>query len=58
MNQLLRLPLLKYTHTHTHTHTIYIHTYNKEKKILIIKRRQYHPPSLRKRDSYNTPDGV
>ena len=32
MNQLLRLPLLKYTHKHTHTHTKYIYTYNKEKK--------------------------
>ena len=33
MNQLLRLPLLKYTHTHTHTHiqththTLYIYIY-------------------------------
>ena len=33
MNQLLRLPLLKYTHTHTHTRIyIYIYTYVKEKK--------------------------
>ena len=61
MNQLLLLPFLKYTHTKY----IYIYTYNKEnkkekkkKKIIIIKRRQYHPLSLRKKkDSYNTPDG-
>ena len=60
MNQLLRLPLLKYTHKHTHTHThtqnIYIH---------IIKKKNHNnkkkavPPSLprKKRDSYNTPNG-
>ena len=48
MNQLLTLPLLKY-HTHTQTHTKYIYTYNKEKKIIIIKRRQYDPPSPRKK---------
>ena len=57
MNQLLRLPLLKYTrvcaythtHTHTHTHTRThkenIYTYVKEK---IIKRKTV-PPSLPKK---------
>ena len=53
MNQLLRLPLLKYTrvcaytHTHTHarTHKENIYTYVKEK---IIKRKTV-PPSLPKK---------
>ena len=53
MNQLLRLPLLKYTrvcaythtHTHTRTHKENIYTYVKEK---IIKRKTV-PPSLPKK---------
>ena len=31
MNQLLRLPLLKYTHTHTHRHT-HTHTHTQTHK--------------------------
>ena len=43
MNQLLRLPLLKYTHTEKKT--------NKKKSSTIL------PPQEIKKDPYNTPDG-
>ena len=43
MNQLLKLPLLKYTHTH-----IYIYIHILKKKITIIKRKTI-PPSLPKK---------
>ena len=54
MNQLLRLPLLNYTHTEKKF------TYvkgRKTRKIIMIKEKQYHPPSPRKTDSYNTQNG-
>ena len=58
MNQLLRLPLLKYTHTHTHTHTyIYIYTYIKEKNNNNKKKDNTTLPPQEKKDSYNIPDG-
>ena len=67
MNQLLRLPSLKYTHTHTHTHThahthterknIYIYIYIKEKKHKKKKKDSTTLPPQEKKDSYNTPDG-
>ena len=50
MNQLLRLPLLKYTHRKKNTYV--------KEKIIIIKGKTV-PPSIpkKKKDSYNTPDG-
>ena len=52
MNQLLRLPLLKYTRTEK------IYMWKIRTKIIIIKRKTV-PSSLprKKKDSYNTPDG-
>ena len=51
MKQLLRLPLLKYTHTNKKN------TYVKEKMIIIIKRKRVPPLSSRKKkDSYDTQD--
>ena len=45
MNQLLRLPLLKYTHTEKKTYV------KKEQ----IKKKQHHPPSPRKKRTSTTP---
>ena len=55
MNQLLRLPLLKYTHTEKKEIIIIITT-----TIIIIIKRKAVPPSLfkKKKDSCNTPDGA
>ena len=52
MNQLLRLPLLKYTHTHTHRKK------NILKKNKIIIKIKAAPSSLpkKKQDPYNIPD--
>ena len=57
MNQILRLPVLKYTHTHTHTH--------KKNKLKIKqkqknkRKKQHHPPSPRKKeDNHNILDGA
>ena len=52
MNQLLRLPLLKYTHSEKRN------TYVKEKrkKVIITKKNSTILPLQEKKDSYNTPD--
>ena len=55
MNQLLRLPLLKYTHPHRKKNQTYVKKKNKTKQI----KRKAAPSSLpkKKEDPYNIPDG-
>ena len=59
MNQLLRLPLLKYTHTHTHRKKKHVKKKKQKTKQKQIKRKAA-PSSLpkKKEDPYNIPDGV
>ena len=54
MNQLLRLPLLKYTHRKK----MHMFKKKKQKKIIIIKRKTVSSsvPKIKK-DFYHTPDG-
>ena len=58
MNQLLRLPLLKYT-THTEKKQHMLKKKKKKQKQKQIKRRKAAPSSLpkKKEDPYNIPDG-
>ena len=59
MNQILRLPLLKYTHRKKQQQKLNIKQKQKTKQKNPKKTKQHHPPSPRKKeDTHNILDGA